>query len=497
MLTMLQIQHIRYQSFNKGRSIRSIARETGHNFRTIRKYIEQSDFNQPAKRKSGRPSKLDLVKPIIDTWLAEDLKRKPKQRHTAKRIYDRLKNEYSDIFNASERTVRAYVAAKKKELYGLEEGFLPLDHPSGEAQVDFGDVVFYEKGQKVEGHELVISFPFSNGGYAQLLKGENQECLFTGMRDIFEHMKKVPTVIWFDNLSAAVAGLSGQDRILTERFQRFCLHYGFEGRFCNPDAGHEKGNVENKVGYSRRNYFVPEPEFEDIEEYNQGLFAVAEKDMQRDHYKKGRLISRLLEEEKAAMLPLPDNSFEVAKWQKVKASKVGKVKFESNTYSASPAVAGREVWIKVDAHLVEILDEDYQSIIKHRRLYGKNLESMNWYPYLTTLAKRPNALKYSGFYRELPDPWQDYLDRCDHEGKKSSLKVLLKILEESDMDTATRSLEECQESGAASSDGILLSYYRLTQESIEESLKLLSDLAKLTEYSPDLSSYDLLLKEVS
>ncbi len=224
---------------------------------------------------------------------------------------------------------------------------------------------------------------------------------------------------------------------------------------------------------------------------------MAEKDMQRDHYKKGRLISRLLEEEKAAMLPLPDNSFEVAKWQKVKASKVGKVKFESNTYSASPAVAGREVWIKIDAHLVEILDEDYQSIIKHRRLYGKNLESMNWYPYLTTLAKRPNALKYSGFYRELPDPWQDYLDRCDHEGKKSSLKVLLKILEESDMDTATRSLEECQESGAASSDGILLSYYRLTQESIEESLKLLSDLAKLTEYSPDLSSYDLLLKEVS
>ena len=116
MLTMLQIQHIKNQSLNKGRSMRSIARETGHNFRTIKKYIEQSDFNQPVKRRSGRPSKLDTVKPIIDSWLAEDLKRKPKQRHTAKRIYDRLNNEYSDIFNASERTVRAYVAAKKKEL---------------------------------------------------------------------------------------------------------------------------------------------------------------------------------------------------------------------------------------------------------------------------------------------------------------------------------------------------------------------------------------------
>ena len=121
---------------------------------------------------------------------------------------------------------------------------------------------------------------------------------------------------------------------------------------------------------------------------------------------------------------------------------------------------------------------------------------MNWYPYLTTLSKRPNALKYSGFYRELPDPWQDYLDKCDYEGKKSSLKILQKILEESNMETATRSLEECQSNGTASSDGILLSYYRLTQESIEDSLVLPSNLAKIDNYTPDLSSYDLLLKEV-
>lgn len=498
MLTMIQIQLIRYQSINKGRSIRSIARETGCNFRTVKKYIDQTDFNDSIRSKSkpGRPSKLDRVKPIIDTWLTEDLKRKPKQRHTAKRIFDRLRVEHGDIFSASDRTVRAYVAAKKKELYGPDEGYLPLEHPPGEAQVDFGKVVFNEKGQQVEGFELVISFPYSNGGYAQLLKGQNQECLFTGMIAAFEHMKKVPSVIWFDNLSAAVAGISGQDRTLTERFRRFSLHYGFQSHFCNPDSGHEKGNVENKVGYSRRNYFVPEPEFEDMEEYNRGLFAVAEMDMQRPHYKKGQLISRLYEEDTAAMLPLPDIEFEVAKWQKVRANKVGKVKFETNTYSASPAVAGKEAWIKADAHRVEILDEDYRSIARHRRLYGKNLESMDWYPYLATLAKRPNALKYSGFYRELPEPWQDYLDACGHDGKKRSLKILLKILEESDMDIATQSLEECQANGTASSDGILLSYYRLTQENIEEDLRLPTNLAKLDGYKPDLSPYDLLLRQV-
>lgn len=497
MLTMIQIQNIRYQGIHKGKSIRAISKETGHNYRTIKKYIEKSDFNEPYKRRKGRPSKIDTVKIIIDRWLEEDKDRNPKQRHTAKRIYDRLKTEYKDLFNASERTVRAYVAAKKKELYGAREGFLPLEHPPGEAQVDFGHVDFYENGQLTKGHELIVSFPYSNGAYPQLLKGENQECLLTGMMDIFNHMQRVPKVIWFDNLSAAViGGIQGQERTLTEKFRRFSLHYGFEARFCNPDSGHEKGNVENKVGYSRRNFFVPEPEFTDIQAYNQGLFAVAENDTRRFHYRKEKLISRLLKEDQAAMLPLPEKPFETAKWQKAKANKVGKIKFETNTYSASPQVAGREVWVKAGAHTLEILDEEHVSIICHNRLYGKNKESMNWYPYLTTLIKRPNALKYSGFYQELPDPWQDYLEDCNYDDKKKSLKVLLKILEEKDIDTATRSLEECLENNTATADGILLSYYRLTQEIINENLTLPLNLLKQEKYTPDLKTYDLLMQEV-
>lgn len=162
----------------------------------------------------------------------------------------------------------------------------------------------------------------------------------------------------------------------------------------------------------------------------------------------------------------------------------------------SPAMADREVWIKIGAHEVEILTEDYQSIVKHRRLYGKNLEVMNWYPYLTTLAKRPNALKYSGFYRELPEIWQDYLTNCDYQGKKSSLKVLIKILEESDMDTADRSLAECMAQGTATSEGIIFSYYRLTQESMKEQLLLPESLISLDDYALDLNTYDLLLQKV-
>ena len=407
---MIQQYHIKHLSFHKGKSLRSIAEETGHDFRTVKKYAEQSDFNEIRKTKRARPSKLDPVKPIIDAWLKEDLYRPVKQRHTARRIYDRLCDEHSDIFNASERTVRSYVSAKKKELYGEKEGYLPLEHPAGEAQVDFGEIEMFEQGKKVKGYELILSLPYSNAGYPQVFQGQNQECLLTGLKGIFEHLEHVPRVIWFDNLSAAVAGIGEQgNRKLVDQFYRFTLHYGFKAQFCNPGKGHEKGHVENKVGYSRRNFFVPEPAFDDIEQFNQELFAVAEKDHQRKHYSKETEISELLKEDISTMLPLPAKPFEIGRTEKLVANKYGKVRCEGNIYSASPQVAEKEVYIKLRAHQVEILNEKYQIIVTHKRLYGQGQELMDWLPYLTTLAKRPNALKYTGFYHQLPDPWQEYL----------------------------------------------------------------------------------------
>lgn len=494
MLTMIQINHIRDLSHHRGKSIRAISRETGYNFRTVAKYIGKTDFNTAPKKKRGRPSKLDPVKPYIDTWLTEDLKRPPKQRHTAKRIYDRLCDEHTAIFNASERTVRDYVAAKKQELFGFKEGPLPLEHPPGEAQADFGEVVFFEKGKRIKGYELVLSFPYSNGSYVQIFKGQNQECLLTGLKSIFEYIGRVPTAIWFDNLSAAVAQIIGpSERKLTEQFQRFCLHYGFEPHFCNPDSGHEKGHVENKVGYGRRNFFVPEPSFDDIEEFNHRLFAVAEKDMQRQHYLKRTSISHLFEEDKQGMLPLPAKVFEVAKWQKIKANNYGKIKFDGNIYSASPMAAGKEIWVKSEAHTLELLDENYQIIVKHNRLYGTNQEAMNWFPYLSTLIKRPTALKYTGFYRELPDVWQGYLDNCSYNQKRASLRVLQRILTESDMETAVQSLEETIKQGIPDPDGVLLSYYRLIQDEPPE-IAVTGPLPRLATYQTNLSCYDLLLR---
>jgi hypothetical protein len=132
-------------------------------------------------------------------------------------------------------------------------------------------------------------------------------------------------------------------------------------------------------------------------------------------------------------------------------------------------------------------------IVRHDRLYGNGLEAMDWYPYLVTLIKRPTALKYTGFYRELPDPWRDYLDQCNHDQKKSSLKVLLRIISENDMETATQSLEATRSLGIPDSDSILLSYYRLIQPEPDE-FEFGDTIACVAPYQTDLSPYDMLLK---
>ncbi len=358
MLTMEQIHNIRYLRRFKGKSLRKIARETGHHFNTVKKYVEKNDFNLELKPRKRRPHKLAPYVELIDSWLEADLKAKPKQRHTAQRVYDRLKELFPD-FSVSDRSVRAYVSKRKKELGLNQEGYLPLEHPPGEAQVDFGEAQFIEKGVLYNGFYLNLSFPFSNGGYLQLFKAENQEFLLEGLKSIFEYMGKVPGFIWFDNMSTVVKNIrKNGERDTTQGFARFMLHYGFESNFCNPDSGHEKGHVETKVGYHRRNFLVPIPEFDDLRAFNRRLLELCDADMNRKHYKKPNLISALFVEDKAAMENLPEKPFEVYRLEPVKADKYGKVRFENKLYSSSPEYAGKNLWLKAGAYDVEVLDQN-------------------------------------------------------------------------------------------------------------------------------------------
>ena len=306
----------------EGCTIREIMRRSGYHYKTVKKYLDMEDFNDLPSIPKEIPSLLDPLKPIINKWLEDDLKAPRKQRHTAKRIYDRLQEEYADQLEVKLRTVQYYVSTKKKELYAEKsKGYIPLEHPAGEAQVDFCQFFYYDNSNTLqEGRKLTVSFPQSNGAYCQIFRGENQECLLQGLQNIMKYMNKVPFRMVFDNLSAAVAHIgNGKERTLSEGFKRFTEHYGIEPVFCNPYSGWEKGHVENKVGYERRNMFVPVPTILDFEQFNKKLFECSEKDMQRKHYRKEQLISELFEADKKAMLPMNSIDFKVSKFQIAKA----------------------------------------------------------------------------------------------------------------------------------------------------------------------------------
>ncbi len=173
---------------------------------------------------------------------------------SAKRVYDRLVTEHG--FTGSDRTVRHYIAKRKAEMkLKKTETHLRLEHPGGEAQVDFGTFQAIISGQVVERKMLVLAYPYSNKAYVFVTPSENMECCLEGLKNLFEMSGGVPTKIWFDNLSAAVISvLKEGKRITTEGFNRFVLHYRFDPVFCNPGKGNEKGAVENKIGYTRRNW---------------------------------------------------------------------------------------------------------------------------------------------------------------------------------------------------------------------------------------------------
>lgn len=187
MLTIIQVNYIRELYYCEGKNYTDIVKMTGKNYRTIKKYIEMEDFNEKT-HKAKRPNNSDALRPIIREWLNEDKARHHKQRHTAKRIYDRLKSEHGEILKVSDRTVRRIVKEEKEKIYGCSDAYLLLRHPGGETQVDFGTFEAYENGAKKKFHELILSFPKSNAGFAVVTRSETREALLEGLVTVMKHI---------------------------------------------------------------------------------------------------------------------------------------------------------------------------------------------------------------------------------------------------------------------------------------------------------------------
>jgi transposase len=492
MLEVTEVYYIRQEVNKKGHTYSDVARRTNTDYRTVKKYADRDEFQPDIQNKKTQPAPvMDPVKPVIDQWLREDMKKKKKYQLTAKRIWQLLVKEKD--FKGSSRSVRGYVSKRKRELLEeSEDASIPLESQPGEAQVDFGEAPFKRRGEIIDLPYLVLSFPYSNAFYVQVFESQNQDCFLEGLKRFFHHIDGVPRTIRFDNLSPAVKKvLTRGKRDLTDGFEQFALHYGFDYEFCNPGAGNEKGHVEAMVKYVRNNFFLPERTIYRVDDLNQVLWQEAEKDRDRPHFDKKIEIARLYEEDEQATLYLPSKEYSCIRYETLKADKYGYVKVDKKKYSTSPRFSKQRVLIGITYHRIDILTDDDEVIVRHDRLYGDENKSMNWQPYLSLMAKRPTALKYTTFYDQLPAAWQTYLQESTTEEKKKALRLLSTILKDHDFDKATKALETASELGHPSSETIRQVYHQLVHgRGYRETLKLKRSLPQMPLAQRGVHQYD-------
>ncbi len=503
MLTMDKIHDIRFRFFMKGEKISQIANILQLDWKTVQKYVDMTDFNEPAPKPASEQRlcpKLDPYKQTIDKWLEEDKQAPRKQRHTAKRVYHRLRKEFTE-FDCSYRTVASYYAVKHKEIFNSTKGgFLPLEHRPGEAQVDFGTADFYENSKRITGKYLEVSFPYSNKGYLQLFYGENMECLLEGLDAIFRHIGAVPDELWFDNTKIIVTKvIRGGGRETTERFNRFREHYRFQALYTNPGEGHEKGNVENKVGYHRRNLLVPIPRFIKLSDFNRQLLNMCEEDADREHYRHNETIEELFSEDLKHCHPLPEIEFDLSGKRTVTTNNWGKFYLNKgmHEYSVSPKHANTTVNLKLTSSLVIVMDENYREIVRHHRLYGDTKQhSMDWLPYLRQLSIRPRALKYSGIYDMMPHVMKQFLEGCSNTETGKVLKVLAELTNRTGFDSALNTLNQALCYGASDADSLRNLYRRLYADVPElPPMPLGPEIPKVGQMTTNLIAYDVFLKK--
>lgn len=479
MLQMNQIDQIK-ELQRQGYGPKEISSRLGLDRKTTAKYMQTEDYSRAAPERKLVPSKLDPWKAQVELWLEEDRRMRFKQRHTAKRIHERLRAEHPGEYDCSYSLLQRYVKGLKAEGRHAS-GYLELVWAPDEAQADFGEADIVEAGVKRVTKYFVMSFPSSNAAFPQSFGGETAECVCQGLQDIFEHIGGVPSRIVFDNASGV--GRRVHDRVsFSELFLRFKCHYGFSVSFCNPNSGHEKGNVENKVGYIRRNFFVPMPVIENLVDWNRELLRVSEQDFVRPHYKKGLTIAELFERDRKALGPLPAKPFFVERLEKVKTDAYGKFCIDDrHWYSSSPELAGRTITIGIGAHTVRVYDDQGHPSATHRRIFGEERsDSIDYRTNLDLLLKKPGAWRNSTLRAAISDSARGTLDALERGELRQVLDALAKNAQAFGFEVAIESLEEALRRGKIDSFSTQALAARMAFDA----------LSGLPDSGPDLGAYD-------
>jgi transposase len=393
MLRVEQFEQIRRDARQEGLSVRALARRHGVHRRTVRQALTAA--LPPARKTPARAAPaLGPWKAIITAWLEADQTAPRKQRHTARRIWRRLHDDYGAT--VAEPTVRAYVGRERARLRSrIQDVTVPQQHPLGaEAECDFGECFVDLVGVRTKLWLFVLRLSASGRAFHRAFATQAQEAFFEGHVAALAHFGGVPQRIRYDNLKPAVLRvLQGRTRQEHERFVALRSHYGFDAFFCLPGlaGAHEKGGVEGEVGRFRRTHLVPVPRVDSLGTLNAQLAAADAADDTRRISGRHTTVGEDFAAEAAHLQPLPAEPFDPARGLCATVDRKARIRIRQCRYSVPARLAGRRLTVRLTANRLEVLDGG-TLVAAHERAVQRGAEVLVLDHYLEVLARKPGAL---------------------------------------------------------------------------------------------------------
>ena len=382
-------EKIRYLHEHEGLSQRRIAEILGISRNTVKRYCDGSHVPWERQGTSGRSRYVvtdEVLEFIKACFSADDKENIKKQKHTAKRIYDRLVDEKD--FTGGESTIREIVAELKAK---QPKAFIPLSYDPGEAiQVDWGEATVYLSGKRTKINLWCMRECYSADMFCKAFHRQNEESFLEGQIIGFEYFGGAPQKVIFDNAKVAVKEGFGVHAKVADRYAALSAHYAFKPEFCNIAAGHEKGLVEGLVGWVRRNILVPIPRVKTIDELNAEILRRCLK--YREHTIKGReqTVGTMAKSAAASMVPLPKFNFDPCKIISAKVDDFSTVRFDHNNYSVPIQYVGKDVSIKGYGNEISIMYHSCK-IAQYPRCYERGTTKYQLEHYIDLIEQRPRS----------------------------------------------------------------------------------------------------------
>jgi transposase len=428
-------EQIRRDHDREGCSVRELARRHGVHRRTVRQALASA---LPPERKlpERRPApKLGAFHALIDAWLAADREVPRKQRHTARRVWQRLVEEQGVV--VSERQVARYVRERRRRLGESGEAFVPLAHdPAVEAEVDWGEAQVVLRGRRTKVFLFHMRACHSGAAFVIAFERETQQAFLEGHVEAFRWFGGCFDEIRYDNLRAAVKQvIKGRRRVESDRFVALRSHYLFESQFtlAGRQGAHEKGGVEGEVGRFRRRHLVPLPQVGSLGELNELLEEACWADLDRRIRGRSETVGDALAGEQR-LLRGPIEEYVCAEEASPRVDAKALVTVRQNRYSVPVGLVGLRVRGQVGAREIALW-HDGRVVARHERLHGRFGCSAHLDHYLELLQRKPGALARSlplaqaRERGEWPDcfdePWQQIEQRV---GRSEAARQMVDVL---------------------------------------------------------------------